>query len=138
MSGNLICILSGLPIEKNDYSIEHYCPKSRISAPLSEEPQNKYPAIKIINNIKGNLLPCEWCILRKERLYTAFIKWKLKPRQKQIVKQAIQHIESGYNINPCKDCILQNKPLECYNARTDIYRMPKDALALLTNNKLQR
>lgn len=139
MNGHLICCLSGLPIEKHDYSIEHYVAKSRILPELANLPGNIFPAIKIINNIKGNLIPCEWHELRVERLYSALIKWKLKPRNKKIIISALQRIESEpVGTIPCNKCILRKYPEECVRVRNDFISMPTDALELWHKKNLQR
>lgn len=101
-----VCILSGLKIKNiNDLSIEHYCPLSRVSYQLSTQESNLYPAYKIINNIKGNLLPCEF-EEEKIQLYKKILyKNKLKEHDRKIVENALDYSDK-YIINPCFYCIL--------------------------------
>lgn len=47
------CVLSGIEIPTGKYSIEHYCPKSRMPTNLAQMPDNKFYAIKVFNQIKG-------------------------------------------------------------------------------------
>lgn len=100
------CILSGLKIKNiNDLSIEHYCPLSRVSYQLSTQEANLYPAYKIINNIKGNLLPCEF-EEEKIQLYKMILyKNKLKDHDRKIVEKALDYSDK-YIINPCFYCVL--------------------------------
>ena len=104
--GDCVCILSGLKIKNiNDLSIEHYCPLSRVSYQLSTQESNLYPAYKIINNIKGNLLPCEF-EEEKIQLYKKILyKNKLKEHDRKIVENALDYSDK-YIINPCFYCIL--------------------------------
>lgn len=116
--GALKCCLSGLTINSPaDYSLEHYVPKSRAPEAITSNPYNLYPAIKILNTIKSDLLPCQWEVAKVERCYRALKNYHLKTREKQIVQAAIQIYESETPRNPCEMCILSLSQHYCDRAR---------------------
>lgn len=113
------CCLSGLLIKRQkDLTVEHYVPKARTSSLFSEAPYNIKPAIKIINCIKGTLLPCEWVVLREQKLLEALERWNLTGNDRAIIIQALDRLatEKG-SLNPCQDCILSAAKEHCYDAR---------------------
>lgn len=116
MSGQKICFLSGLPIESGDMSIEHYAPKSRVPTMYANATLNKHPAIKIINFVKGDLLPCEWHLLREERLLYALENWRLKPKQRKSIHLALKQIPLEPPQNPCDKCVLNDAIDICITA----------------------
>ncbi len=101
-----ICFLSGLEIPKGKYSKEHYVPKSRAPRFITANPDNIFPAHKIINHIKQNLLPCEWEDKKWTLTYHALHSWNLRHDDARFVARTLQNWES-YHINPCKFCLLQ-------------------------------
>lgn len=108
------CCLSGLPIiNKSDWSREHYAPKSRIPPELAQNPYNIRPALKIINNIKGDLFPCEWQDVRLARCYKAIATYHLSHRHHQQILQAISIFESVQPTNSCQGCICALVPEYC-------------------------
>lgn len=111
-----ICFLSGIEIPKGKYSKEHYVPKSR--APfIAQHPYNIFPAIKIINHIKGNLMPCEWEDQKYDLIYTAYKNWHLRRDNKRILRQALNGMPK---INPCEFCVCAYYNKYCINqARLD-------------------
>lgn len=114
MRGGCRCILSGLPIiSLNDLSIEHFYPRSLLSYEMAGLPDNLYPALKVINGIKSDILPCEFFYNREDILKHALKKGHFKKKDEEIVKAAIKNIPY-YNIDPCLFCILNN---ECNNSR---------------------
>lgn len=123
----ITCCLSGLPIVcPQDFSLEHYVPKARTTPEFSGNSYNIRPAIKIINNIKGALLPCEWVLLRKERLLYALENWHLTQHNKRIVIDALTRFSQEKNIpNPCLECILNSAKEQCTMARNMIQYQSK-------------
>lgn len=117
--GALKCCLCGLAItDQKDYSIEHYAPKSRTIPALANNPYNLRPAFKILNCIKGDLLPCQWHVVKIERCYRALKTYNLKARERRIVQQAIRIYENEQPVNPCTDCILSLSQEHCEQAKT--------------------
>lgn len=102
------CFLSGLEIPKGKQNIEHYVPRSRAPKFITSNPMNLFPAHKVINCIKGNLLPCEWEYTKYELSYKAVHNWHIRNDDREFVKQAIKNWET-YIINPCQYCLLQCK-----------------------------
>lgn len=115
----LTCCLSGLSITRpQDFSREHYVPKARTTPEFSGDSYNIRPAIKIINSIKGALLPCEWVLLRKERLLYALTHYKLTAHNKSIIIKALDRLATEKDmLNPCQHCILSNAKKQCDKAR---------------------
>lgn len=117
MRGSLVCYLSGEPIvRQKDITTEHYVPKSiaRPGQPNYAElhaivtaPYNLHPAIKIVNNIKGNLLPCEWENQKTIRVSTALQKYNLDAYERGLLKKLLlvwgKDKPTG---KPCNKCAL--------------------------------
>ena len=99
------CILSGLLItNKKQFSLEHYVPCCRGDWDETHALVNVFPAYKIINNLKGRLLPCEWEMTKKKLMLKALDKNKLKHADRVIVEDALANMKN-YIINPCDYCI---------------------------------
>ena len=97
------CFLSGYDIQRGQYSREHFYPKSKLPYYLQNEKSNIFPAIKIFNSIKGDLLPCEWYDVWQERCYSALQRYRLKPSERRYVKRLL---ETGLpEMNPCDFCL---------------------------------
>lgn len=113
------CILSGMSIPDGEYSIDHFVAKYWLPSGLYSLPENKFPAIKIINNIKGIKMPCEWYNTRYELCYNALQNWHLKPKQEIIIIKALDRFATEKDtLNPCQLCILSKKAKEyCYERR---------------------
>lgn len=111
-----VCFLSGLEIPKGQYSVEHFAPRSRIPKTIAQQSYNLYPAIKVINFAKGNLMPCEWMEQRQYRLEYAYENWKLKPIDRQIIRKAL---DKGLpEINPCEYCICSKYTQYCVQQKS--------------------
>ena len=105
--GILWCFLSGLPItSKNDYSIDHYYPKSKIDPQLAKLPTNLRPAFKTINSLKGALIPCAWELHKVDILQEGIAK-SYNNHQRQILQAALENTKY-YRINPCDFCVKYN------------------------------
>ena len=102
------CILSGLEIPDGKGSREHLVPKARVF-PLINGNSNVFPALKIINGIKGDLLPCEFERLKFEIGDKALNNWNIKQVDRNFIRQAMISWEDGYNPNWCDICILNCK-----------------------------
>lgn len=102
-----ICFLSGEPIIRlDDITKEHYCPKSRVPMTVWNHPYNIKPAIKIINSIKGNLLPCEWYECREQACKYALENYKIDDYERDLLKRCIFKFKKDKNKNPCQECVL--------------------------------
>lgn len=110
-----VCCISGIVIENpRDYSIDHWCPKSRISRELWQQPYNMRPALKIMNTIKGNLLPCEWDNVRCERTLHAIERWNISAHDRELARRALDNFARGIPAdNPCYYCILRQQSPYC-------------------------
>ena len=118
---HIVCFLSGLDIPKGEYSIDHYVAKYWLPKRLYTLKQNLYPAIKVINTIKGIYMPCEWEDKKLDLCYYAKENWNLKRADRETVKNAISLFEENPNIiNPCRHCILSTKSSEYCYARFDL------------------
>lgn len=102
------CFLCGLIIPPGKLSVEHYCPKSRVDPVIANSSLNKFPAHRTINNIKGDLLPCEWEELKWNLCYRASHFWHIKTADKKYVEAALKNWET-YTLDPCKFCLLHCK-----------------------------
>lgn len=101
-----VCILSGIPIlDVKDLSLEHGVPLSRGPHYECTQDYNIFPAYKIINNLKGDLLPCEFWALREKIYKKALWQYKLTQHDKQVIQAALNFIPR-YKINPCSMCFL--------------------------------
>lgn len=103
-----ICFLSGLIIPTGKYSVEHYVPKSRAPLYITDSQFNKFPSHKVINAIKGNLLPCEWEEMKWDLSYKAVHSWNIRNDDKVFVEKALKNWQY-YIVNPCDYCLLQCK-----------------------------
>lgn len=103
----MLCFLSGLEIPRGQYSVEHIVPRFWLPSRYYSLKENKAPAIKVINNIKGIHMPCEWFDMRYELTYHAYNNWKLKRPEKEVVYKALKRFEKSEEINPCQYCILR-------------------------------
>lgn len=108
-----ICFLSGIEIPKCKYSREHYCPKSRLGI-IAQHQYNIFPAIKIFNHIKGNLMPCEWEEQKYDLIYHAYKNWHIKPADKKLLRQALNGMPK---INACEYCICSQYKQYCIKER---------------------
>lgn len=110
-----VCCISGIVIENpRDYSIDHWCPKSRISHHLSHNPYNMRPALKIMNAIKANLMPCEWHDVRYERTLYAIQNWNISTHNRELAQRALDNFARGIPAdNPCDYCILHYQRPYC-------------------------
>jgi hypothetical protein len=108
------CILSGIEIPPRKYSVEHYCPRCHLPIELAKLPYNIYPAIKVFNNIKGALYPCEWEEQKYDRIYHALNNWNLKNSDRKLCRQALNGMPK---INPCDFCIASIYSEYCIKGR---------------------
>lgn len=100
--GKKRCFLSGLEIPQGKLSKEHLAPKSKLPYKIASLPYNIVPAIKIFNNIKGDLFLCEWEKVKYDLCFTA-LGWNLKFADRKLVEKALA--DGMPKINPCKYCI---------------------------------
>lgn len=108
-SGNCYCILSGLQIlDPRELTLEHYYPKSRGPRYETTQSYNIFPAYKIINGIKSDLIPCEWEDSKEFLMRKTYNKGHLRRKDLEIVAKALDNLEE-YRINPCTYCILSKK-----------------------------
>lgn len=104
-----ICILSGLEIPKGKQNIEHLVPKSRVPKYIANNPYNLYPAHKVINCIKGNLLPCEFERTKYSLAYHALQSWHIKSDDREFIRRTIENWETEYQPDWCSICLLKCK-----------------------------
>lgn len=104
-----ICILSGLEIPKGKQNREHLVPKSRAPQRITCNPLNIFPAHKVINSIKSDLLPCEWDESKWDLCFRAVHNWHIKEDDKDFIRQAIINWEKCYQPNFCEICLLKCK-----------------------------
>lgn len=117
--GELKCCICGLLIRSTkDVSVEHWVPKSRTTNQFYSVPENKKPALKIINQIKGNLLPCEWEETKISRCYYALEHYNLNLHNKNLIIAALDRFATEKGpLNPCQHCVLSLAKEYCYAAR---------------------
>lgn len=108
------CILSGIEIPPRKYSVEHYYPRCYLPPEIARNAFNLYPAIKIINNIKGSLRPCEWVNQRYNLIYHAVTHWNMKQADKKLCWEALKGMPK---INPCDYCIASIYSEYCIKGR---------------------
>lgn len=75
---------------------------------MKRDKRNLFPAHKIINNIKGNLFPCEWEEQKFERVWHAIREYNISFTDKEFCRRTIKNWEE-YRINPCNWCILNQR-----------------------------
>ena len=102
------CILSGLEIPEGKETKEHLVPKSRMLS-LADTPGNIFPAHKILNCMKGDLLPCEFENLKYQLAAKALYKWHIKESDRRFMCDAVINWNEGYSPNWCDVCILKCK-----------------------------
>ena len=85
----LICALCGLPI-KSDLTVDHKLAQAKGGKSTIE---NLQPAHKLCNECKADLMPEEWEFQKYKRYLHAFSHWKLKNKQKKLLRQILQHIK---------------------------------------------
>ena len=102
------CVLSGLEIPKGKKNIEHYCPKSRVPRSIWNNPANLFYAYKVLNFVKGELMPCEWEEQKFELTYYAIRNWNIKEVDRKFLKQTLKHWER-WSRNPCDLCLMKCK-----------------------------
>lgn len=83
-------------------------PKGRVF-PLINGQSNVFPALKIINSIKGDLLPCEFERLKMQIAKKAINCWNIKEIDRNFIREAMINWQEGYNPNWCDMCILNCK-----------------------------
>lgn len=103
-----ICILSDLEIPHGKQNVEHYCPRSRVPQRIAEHPNNLFPAHKVVNCIKNNLMPCEWEEQKFDLTYHAIYHWNIRHEDKVFLKKTLEHWEEWYR-NPCQLCLMECK-----------------------------
>ena len=67
---------------------------------------NLRPSIKIVNNIKGNLLPCEWEEQKVSRVYKAIYTYKLDSYELSLLKKLLEKWIKAPIVKPCNKCGL--------------------------------
>lgn len=102
------CILSGLEIPEGKETREHLVPRSRLICRV-DDPSNIFPAHKIINCMKGDLLPCEFENLKYHIATKALNRWHIKQSDKNFIMEAVLNWNQGYNPDWCDICILNCK-----------------------------
>lgn len=114
-----VCFLSGITIPNGEFSIDHYVAKYWIPKKLYNLKENKFPAIKIINSIKGIYMPCEWEDKKYDLCYFALENWNLKNSDKDIIMKALDRLATEKEpLIPCQHCILSSVAKEyCYGRR---------------------
>ena len=106
------CFLSGEPIIRpKDLTREHYCPKSKLPLSIASEPYNIKPAIKIINNIKGDLFPCEWEEQKIGRVYNAIINYNLDNYERALLSLVLEKYKIQGKRDVCPLCVLHKLKL---------------------------
>ena len=98
------CILSGLEIPRGKQSTDHYLARSLCPDWLACVPDNKFPAIKVFNNIKSNLYPCVWYERRYDLCYDA-LEWNLRRDDKNLIRRVLWDGFPEYD--PCSICLAR-------------------------------
>ena len=112
--GACYCILCGNKIENyKDLSLEHLTPIARVNYKLAAKSYNIYPAIRIINTIKGSLLFCEWMNERVDLLQNSLENHKLTTHERILIEKALESTYT-YNIDPCDFCIMYKYCQNCH------------------------
>lgn len=110
-----ICILSGLEIPHGKYSWEHFYPKSCLPEHLANNPYNIWWAVRVYNNVKGNLLPCVWMERRYSLCYNAVQNWNLKRSDRLLLQIGLEDGLPDYD--PCYYCIANKVKEFCLQKR---------------------
>lgn len=103
------CILSGLEIRKSCLTKEHLVPRARAAKYITHNPANIFPADKVVNNIKGAYLPCEFEELKYNLTYHALESWKLKFSDREFLQRTLINWEQNYKPDWCEICLLNCK-----------------------------
>lgn len=101
-----ICVLSDLEIPQGRKNTEHYCPKSRVEKKIWNNPLNWFPAHKLVNSIKANLMPCEWEEQKMDLTYYAMMHWKIRNADKDFLQKTLNHWEEWHR-DPCVLCLMK-------------------------------
>ena len=102
------CFLCGLEIPPGRFSWDHYVPKSLAPIEIVNSPFNKFPAHKVINSMKSNLLPCVWEDRKWDLAWYAIQEWNLKTADRNFIRRALVNWET-YTLDPCHFCLLSCK-----------------------------
>ena len=133
------CFLSGLEIPNGEYSIDHFVAKFWLPQHLYNMKQNKVPAIKIMNFIKGTFMPCEWYDRRYELCEHALLHWNLTARRKGVIISALDRFATEKEpFVPCQYCILSSKAQEYCYARRDLERYRRRWLYSIEQRECQK
>ena len=103
-----VCFLSGLEIPPGRFSLDHLYPRSLIPKNFHSCKQNIFPAHKVLNSIKSNMLPCRWEEKKYDRVYFAIQHYKMKPIDRDFLIRTLANWET-YKIDACTWCIMQQK-----------------------------
>lgn len=118
------CFLSGLEIPKGKSSREHVVPRSKAPLFVTSQKYNIRPAIKVINQIKGNLFLCQWEDQKINLCFNALEKYWLKQSDRNIIIDALARFATEKEpLNPCQRCLLseQSKEYCCDKRRMEEY-----------------
>lgn len=107
-----ICILSGLAIPAGKVSRDHYYPRSKLPHKIAMRGDNIYPAHKLLNTIKRDLLPCQWHDMRWELTYRAIETWNMSAGDRQFLRDAMKNW-LVWEHNPCDYCIAARHHKYC-------------------------
>jgi|GEM_PF-6932543 len=110
------CFLSGLEIPDGKKSVEHYYPKSLLPPRIYNIRENIVIACKILNNVKGNLRPCEWEDRKYELTLYAIKHYRMKYSNRRFLKDALENWKT-YKINPCEHCVARKFEEYCVKSR---------------------
>ena len=103
------CVLSGLEIPKGKESREHYCCKSRFPKYIWADKRNIFDAHYLLNNLKKNLLPCEWADEKFKLVYQALGYRCLQEDDRDFLRKTLDHWYDGWEIPPCQICLAKCK-----------------------------
>lgn len=102
------CYLCDEPILRpKDLTKEHYCPKSRVPRYIAQSPYNIKPAIKIVNNIKGNLMPCEWEDRKVFLIYRALQSYHIDRFERQLLTRVLEKYQKEGPQYVCDQCAMK-------------------------------
>ena len=109
-----ICILSGLIIPDGKYSREHYLAKSLCPKEIAALRENIFPSIKIFNEIKGNLYPCEWMDMKYDLCYHALVKWNITKSDRNLIRLGLS--KGLPEFDACRYCLAVRYKELCKNS----------------------
>lgn len=85
--GLIICAICGMPIQPyQKLTIDHWFPKSKFPE-FAKNAKNLFPAHKICNEIKADLMPEEFEKVKAERFRFALEHYNLNRRDKYLIRQ---------------------------------------------------